>query len=125
MGEYKQFLQLTHTLLTYLETLSNRFVKAKETGEKGDFYEEVKPFADEVKEINDKWQMEAEKWIKTDKPKNIHMQQIDSTYEHVEILSVQAFFPDTSRSRFNSSIVSARYVLNNIIYLLTKEEGES
>ncbi|MFE8695701.1 YppE family protein [Cytobacillus sp. FJAT-53684] len=121
MQEYKELLQLTQTLLDYLDTLSNKYAEVKETGEKGDFYEEVKPFADEVKGINDAWKEEAIKWVKNVGPKNLYNQQIDSAHEHVETVSVQAFFPDTSRSRFNSSIASARYVLNNMIHLLIEK----
>lgn len=115
-------LQLTEHLLQYTKTSENTFKRVKEAGERGNFYQEVKPFADEVKAINDKWKNEATEWIKKHKPKNLHPQQIDSASEHIEMVSVQAFFPETSKTRFKNYVNSAKYVLNTLNGLLTAEK---
>ncbi|WP_102274791.1 YppE family protein [Cytobacillus massiliigabonensis] len=122
MKDYYELLQLTKKLLSYADTLLMKYLEVRETGKSGDFFGEVKPFADEVKEVNDAWKKEAYEWIKDVRPKNIYNQQIDSAYEHIETISVQAFFPNTSRSRFNDVIASAKFILTTIIHGI---EGES
>jgi len=124
MAKPTEFFQITEQLLMYVDTLSEKFKNVKETKKGGDFYTEVKPFADEVKYINDKWKEEAQFWIEKKSPKNIHMQQIESVHEHIEAISVQAFFPETSLTRFNNVIASTRYVLQSIILRLEEEKRE-
>ncbi|MBU8879058.1 YppE family protein [Bacillus sp. FJAT-29790] len=125
MNGDKELLQLTKQLLAYNAALSERFEKVKESGTSGDFYREVKPFADEVKEINDKWKTKAVKWVHANTPRNLYAGQIESAHEHMESISVQAFFPQTGRTGFINLAASSKYVLNHVIMLLTKEERES
>jgi hypothetical protein len=115
-------LRMTEMLLEYVEISDSRYKKVKESGEKGDFYNEVKPFADEVKSINDRWKEEARKWISIHKPRNLYSQQIDSAAEHIEMVSIQSFFPDASRTRFINYVNSAVYVLKQLIILLREEK---
>lgn len=122
MEDYNELLQLTQKLLSYTDTLSLKYIEVRETGKSGDFFGEVKPFADEVKEVNDAWKNKAYEWIKETGPKNLYAQQIDSAYEHIETVSVQAFFPNTSRSRFNDVMASAKFILNSVILEI---KGES
>ncbi|KAB2338284.1 YppE family protein [Cytobacillus depressus] len=114
---------LTKELINYINVITERFAEAKETGVAGDFFLEVKPFADEVKGVNDQWKKEAGKWVIQNKPKNLYSQQIDSVHEHIETISVQAFFPQTSRARFNHLVVSSNYVLNYLLQILLEEMG--
>lgn len=118
MNNHKELTSLTNQLLNYINKMSERYTKARESGLAGDFFQEVKPFADEVKVINEQWKKEAIEWIEQNRPKNLFSQQIESTHEHIETMSVQAFFPDTSRSRFFNLISSSNYVLNQILQLL-------
>lgn len=124
MEKQMELKQLTEQLLTYVDTITEKYVIVKETGKGGDFYNEVKPFADEVKRVNDNWRNKATQWVKERKPKNVYVQQIDSVHEHLETISVQAFFPETSRTRFNNLVASSKYVLTSVHQLL-KEERES
>ncbi|MBG9590761.1 hypothetical protein ABE26_26925 [Cytobacillus firmus] len=113
---------MTEMLLEYVEISDSRYKKVKESGEKGDFYNEVKPFADEVKSINDRWKGEAREWVSIHKPRNLYSQQIESASEHIEMVSIQAFFPETSRTRFINYVNSAVYVLKQLIILLSDEK---
>lgn len=115
---------LTLQLLTYMDTVEKKLESIKETGKSGDFFKEVKPFADEVERINDSWRKEAQLWVEKTRPKNIHVQQIDSTHEHINIISVQAFFPETSQTRFRNTVASVKYILNNLLSNLKEEERE-
>lgn len=121
MEDYKELLQLTQKLLAYTDSLSLKYIEVRETGESSDFFGKVKPFADEVKEVNDAWKNKAYEWIEETRPKNLYTQQIDAAYEHIETVSVQAFFPSTSRSRFNNVMASAKFILNSVILELKGE----
>lgn len=110
----EQLTLLTQQLLDYMDSISNTFEKVKASKERGDFFTEVKPFADAVKEVNDEWQLLARTWIKENMPKHLHEKQIESTYEQIEMLSVQAFYPDTSRTRFINTLQSVRFILNSL-----------
>lgn len=114
-------LALTNKLLEFTEQILEKFEEVKKTKEKGDFYEEVKPFAEQVREVKDEWQTLAKEWIEAKKPKYLHVKQIESASEQMELLSVQAFFPETSRTRFINYWQSARFILTSLKELLEKE----
>ncbi|MBX9972787.1 YppE family protein [Cytobacillus firmus] len=122
MNREKVLVQMTEQLLEYMEISDGRFKKVKESGEKGDFYSEVKPFADDVKSINDRWKEEALKWIGIHNPRNLYPQQIESASEHIEMVSIQAFFPETSKTRFINYVNSAEYVLKQLLKLVGEEK---
>ncbi|MDZ5473217.1 YppE family protein [Bacillus sp. 31A1R] len=114
--------QLTIIILEYTEVFLNKFTYAKENGTKGDFFHEVKPFADEVKLVNDQWKDVATKWVLQTRPKNIYVKQIESTHEQIETLSIQAFYSDTSRTRFINYLQSVQYILKVLLAELEKRE---
>ncbi|WP_257391418.1 YppE family protein [Cytobacillus gottheilii] len=120
--EIQRLLQQTEKLIEYVNRADEKYKEIKISGEKGDFYTEVKPFADEVKEVNDEWKQTVIQWIQTERPKNIHEQQIDSCHEHIEIISIQSFFPETSRTRFKNLVSSSIYVLQTIVLALDNED---
>ncbi|KAB2333644.1 YppE family protein [Bacillus mesophilum] len=122
MVEKQSLLQQTEKLIEYVKRADEKYKEIKLSGEKGDFYNEVKPFADEVKEINDQWKNTVIQWIHTERPKNIHEQQIDSCHEHIEIISIQSFFPETSRTRFKNLVSSSIYVLQTIVFALDNDK---
>lgn len=124
MDRTREFLQLTEKLLIYVETMEKTFKAVKKTEKGRDFFSEVKPFADKVKQVNDKWKEEGQVWIETKSPKNIHKQQIESVHEQIEATSVQAFFPETSLTRFKNTIASITYVLEKVILTMKEEKRE-
>jgi Bacterial domain of unknown function (DUF1798) len=107
----KELIQVTEELLVLSEKMISEYKSRRESGEKGDFYTEVKPFADEVKEKNDRWKDLSLDWIKDTKPKHIHLPQILNTFDNIEMLSVHCFFPESSYNRFISHFQSVSYVL--------------
>ncbi len=102
---------LTQKLLELNEEAMTHYKRVRDSGEKGDFYQEVKPFADEVKQYNDRWKEKMLLWAKTHKPKHLYPQQIMNTSENIEMTSVSCFFPETSYSRFISHHQSIQFVL--------------
>jgi hypothetical protein len=86
------------------------------------FHEEVKPFADEVLAVADKWKPLAKEWTADEKPKYVYPIQIHDTYENITIISVIAFQKDTKERRFNEMIKSIDYVLQAMIDQLKNNE---
>ncbi|MFB6466045.1 YppE family protein [Cytobacillus sp. Hz8] len=105
----------TFTLLDYTERMRSQYAKAKDGGIKGNFFEEVRPFANEVKEVNDKWREWARVFVKERKPRYINQNQIESAYDSIEMLSIQCFYPDTSRKRFVDQLKSVEFILTSIL----------
>jgi predicted nuclease with TOPRIM domain len=111
----EQLIYVTEELSASVEIMMNEYKKRRETGEKGDFYEEVKPFADRIKEMNDKWKELSLEWIKAERPKHLHFAQVMNTYDNIEMLSVHCFFPESSYNRFISHHQSVQYVLRTLL----------
>ncbi|TCN23084.1 YppE family protein [Mesobacillus foraminis] len=116
----KELMIKTKRLLSYNEKALLRFEQAKASGEKGDFYKEVKPFADNVKEEAEIWRKEASDWLMKHPQRNLHTRQILSAAENIEMVSIQAFFPETSRKRFIGHIQSIEFVLNSFLKALER-----
>ncbi|RLQ95139.1 YppE family protein [Falsibacillus albus] len=106
--------KLTNELIQLNQEAHNIYKHARETNQKGDFYTEVKPFADLVKSKGDEWESEALKWLSNQKQKNLHPIQIKNTNENIQMVSIQAFFPETSLKRFKSHVQSIEYVLKQV-----------
>lgn len=107
--------ELTETLLKYNEEAKLHFIHCRETGKQGDFYNEVKPFADKIKDCSEQWENKAMKWVMIERPKNIHPMQVKNTAENLQMVSVRAFFPDTSLKKFNSHIQSNDFILRRML----------
>ncbi len=87
-----------------------------------DFFQEVKPHADEIHQLLKVWQQEANKWIQKNRPKYMHTQQIASVVESMEQFVVQSFYKETSKKRFLDAIHSTSYTLKTFERLV--KEGE-
>lgn len=111
----QQVVRLSRKLLADTERAHKRFELSKQEGARGDFHTEVKPFADEVKESALQWKEATGKWVSENKPKNLHVNQIETAADYLEVISVQAFFPETSKKRFLDQIQSVEYILESAI----------
>jgi hypothetical protein len=109
-----QLEELTKNLLGYIEEAKAQYEKTKSSGIEGDFFLDVKPFADLVKSTLDEWIVMASKWVQTEKPSFINEKQLVTTYDHIEKISIQSFYPKTSRKIYLSSFQSAQFVLQSI-----------
>ncbi|WP_226676974.1 YppE family protein [Mesobacillus jeotgali] len=113
-------LALSKKLLVDVQTAHKRFQLSKEEGVRGDFHSEVKPFADDVKLAADEWRESAGQWVRNNRPKNLHANQIETAADYLEVISVQAFFPETSKKRFLDQIQSVEFILNSMIIAIEK-----
>lgn len=107
--------QLSSELLKCNEDAYQHFHHARETNTPGDFFSQVKPFADQVKQLCDEWEPTAVEWVLRNKPKNVYPMQIRNTAENMQMVSVRAFFPETSLKKFNSHIQSIDFVLRRLL----------
>lgn len=121
MGHDNQrIIDLSKALLERLDCSLKRFEASKSQGIRGDFHTEVKPFADEVKGLSSEWREAAKSWILEKRPKNLHANQIDTAADYLEVISVQAFFPETSKKRFYDQHQSVEFILNSMILAIDK-----
>ncbi|MEH7415121.1 DUF1798 family protein [Neobacillus drentensis] len=111
----EEIINLTEKLLFYNELFLKTYSEGRETGITHDFHSEIKPFADEVKETNDKWKKAMKEWLPTANTHYLHLKQIETTAGHIDQLSVQSFFPETSKSRFLNSHRAIEFILSEVI----------
>ncbi|OLS40275.1 DUF1798 family protein [Bacillus sp. MRMR6] len=107
--------ELTKKLINYNHFFLDTFQAAREKGNEADFYTVIKPFANEVKEVCDHWSISMKTWLKNNPKKHLHTKQIDTTTEHIEQLSIQAFFPKTSRSIFLNTQRTVDFFLREVL----------
>lgn len=109
---------LTRRLLDLTELAKQQYRDVKETGDSPDFEKIVKPFADDVRNTVNEWKVLAVKWINAERPNYVYENQINTTVNLMEALSVQVFFPNTSKKHVLSSIQSTEYVFNQLLTLI-------
>ncbi len=111
-------LKQTNQLIDITKQADQEYNNRRETKDKGDFYTEVKPFADHAHSILAEWKDAASDYLINQPKKNIHQNQIAATAENIELIVVQCFFPETSYKRFKSYIQSSLYVLEQLSTIL-------
>lgn len=116
MKNRERLKELTELLRTYNDQAYDQFVTySKSKDYEVDFYGQVKPFADNVKQTIDEWKPLVLEWINAERPKYVYHVQINDTYDNIEITSVTAWQKDTRRRRFINTIKSIDYVLETIL----------
>ncbi|MET3696073.1 uncharacterized protein DUF1798 [Bacillus oleivorans] len=118
-----KLLELTEALLQKTYQIKTIFEEVKKTNQERDFYQEVKPFADEVKAKLDQWEPLAIEWLKDNPVKHLHPQQITHTAENLDMISIQCFFPKTSLTRFRHYAESVEYVLKNLLLAIQNKKS--
>lgn len=112
----QEIINLTEQLLNLTKIAKEQFHKTKEIEKEGDFYGEVLPFSNEVKEIVSLWEGSVILWIQDQKAKNLTVRQIQSATEQIQTISVQAFYPRTSRKHFLNTVNSIEFVLKAVLF---------
>src|SRR4051812_33674500 len=96
----EEIIQLTEKLLAYNSLFMKYYLEGRESGLKHDFHEVIKPFANEVKEINDQWKHAMKKWLSETDHKHLHLKQIDTTSEHITSCQFNPFFRKQAKRDF-------------------------
>ena len=115
--------EITAELLEACEQAIERFYDMRERNLEPDFFNEVKPYADNMHTQLQIWRELAYEWIIVNKPKYMHKQQIDHAFDAMEQFFVQSFYKATSKKRFIQSVQSTKYTLTTLMRYV--EEGQS
>ncbi|WHY84410.1 YppE family protein [Neobacillus novalis] len=121
----EEIIHITETLLQHNRLFLEYYQEARETGITKDFHEVIKPFADEVKALTEQWKGIMIKWLAETSPKHIHLKQIDTTTEHIELLSIQCFFSNTSKKRFLDTNRTVEFFLQEILKEVGKDKRDA
>ncbi|RST58255.1 DUF1798 family protein [Siminovitchia terrae] len=113
--KYRHLEEMTRGLLEYNRQAAESYHHCRKTGKQSDFYKEVKPFADKVKAMSEEWEREAVQWVDDIRPKNLYPLQIKNTAENLQMVSIRAFFSNTSLKKFKGHIQSIEYILERIL----------
>ncbi|WP_243386648.1 YppE family protein [Bacillus kexueae] len=113
---------LTIWLLDKVEESKLRFEHTKREEKSFSFYEEVKPYCDEVHQTLQEWEVLAYQFIKQYHPKYVTKTQIEMCKEHIEQISVQSFYYQTSLKRFKDATQSAIFILETLIERAKEKE---
>ncbi|MEK1830210.1 DUF1798 family protein [Priestia megaterium] len=77
-------------------------------------FEEVKPYGDIFFKELDEWASLVTEWLKKERPKYIHVNQVETLKENLQNVVLQSFYPETREKRFKRcitqiSMCSSRY----------------
>jgi hypothetical protein len=102
----------TEELISLLEDAKEKFASRGEGAP--DFFSEVKPFADKVRDVCDEWLPLAEKFAQRTRANYIHVSQLSAAAENLQSLSISALQPDMRERRFKDLSSSVEYVLHQL-----------
>lgn len=116
LSKYDELIRLTEQLVELNKEALDQYINITKTkGCTPDFYHEVKPFADKVLAIAEKWKPLALQWVRDEEIKYLYPFQIEDVFENITIVSIQAFYKDTRKRRFIELIKAIDYVLETIL----------
>ncbi|GEK34117.1 YppE family protein [Kurthia sibirica] len=113
--------QITTELYKECDISWERFMMMREKNLEPDFFQEVKPYADHIQEKLKQWQDLSQQYIIENRPKWIHMVQINNACDAIEQFVVQSFYQKTSKKRFYQSIQSVKYTCETYLRFLNEE----
>ncbi|MCP1144314.1 YppE family protein [Lysinibacillus endophyticus] len=116
-----QLIEQTKLLLLECDASKDRFFKQRELDASPQFFEEVKPHADEIQLLLKDWKQNAMDWIKEKNPRYIHKMQIDNVEDAMNQFVVQSFYKETSKKRFLQSVQSVHYTLSFFLRYLMED----
>ncbi|MBK5425496.1 YppE family protein [Bacillus sp. TH30] len=108
---HEALIQSSEKLMQYNDEAN---VKKREMAEY-DFYKDMKPFVDIVDAELEMWKELAYRWIKEERPKYIHAQQIDQVYDNLQTNVLQCFVNKGKGKRFFETHQAISYTLQNIV----------
>lgn len=117
-----ELIEQSKQLIQECDASINRFYKQRELDATPQFFEEVKPYADNIQSLLLEWQQNALNWIKENRPKYMHESQIQNVVDAMNQFVVQSFYKETSKKRFIQSVQSVHYTLS---FFLRYLEGKS
>lgn len=112
-----KLIMFSKVLLQLIDDCKVRFELINQKPEKTEarFYNEVKPTFELVMNHANAWKPLAQAWVKKQKPKYIHLSQIESTIDNIEQVVLQSFYKDVNNQRFHNLHHSVEYIVNSIL----------
>lgn len=119
-----ELLEMTKKLIEECDASRNRFLKMRELDATPNFFDEVKPYADEIHELVMAWKASAIQWINEHQPKYMHVQQIENAADSMDKFVVESFYKETSKKRFFQTVHSVCFILTTLSRYLEENNGE-
>lgn len=107
--------QYTQQVIDECENCIVRFWQMRAADKTPDFFLDVKPHADKWHAQMAAWQQAAYIFIDKEQPKYMHRMQIDNAKEAFEQFIVQSFYKETSKKRFEQSVLSVKYTCTALL----------
>ncbi|MFD0768496.1 YppE family protein [Bacillus sp. CGMCC 1.60114] len=110
---YIELIEVTEKIIEYNdETIAKEREREKL---EFDFYHDIKPFVSKVDEGLEEWKQLALDWLNREKPKYIHVQQIEHVCTNLQSNSLQCFAQKINKKRFYETHQAIHYTLQNIL----------
>ncbi|MCR6106625.1 YppE family protein [Salipaludibacillus agaradhaerens] len=110
--EIEQLMKDTNKLKILNEQAYHLYHTFAQTEKEADFFHDVKPFADKVKNALKSWKPMVLKWIGKERPSYLHAEQIDQLEDNFEILAVTCFQKDAKKKKIMEQYKSIEYTLS-------------
>lgn len=110
----QDIVRLTEQLITLTEEANSIYDTVRKDGVEKDFYHEIKPFADQVKQVCEEWNQEMKKAMQIVTFNHLYPSQIEQASQNLQDVAIQSFFPKTSYKRFKSHVQSILFTLNHV-----------
>ncbi|MEH6941599.1 DUF1798 family protein [Bacillus sp. JJ722] len=104
----------TKDLNNILDEINLIYENARLTKDEPDFYKDIEPFANDVRNRAQKWYSSIKEVINHNETYIQGEKQLDQVVENICTLSVQAFQHRTSYNRFKSYFQSTKFLLKTI-----------
>lgn len=88
--------------------------ETRQEGYEVDFFGIVKPFADEIKVLCEKWLPLSEELIMFAQPKDLHINQLTQTVDNLEVVAIKSFYPETGLKKQIETFKAVTYVLEQV-----------
>ncbi len=116
--------QLSTALYNECDSCLGRFKQMREQDAEPDFFNDVKPYADEWHQKIDEWKQASLLFIRTERPKYVHQLQIDNAADGMGQVFVQSFYKETSKKRFVQTIQAAQYTIQTLLAAIDEKGDE-
>ncbi|WP_042346477.1 DUF1798 family protein [Bacillus massiliigorillae] len=110
----EEALLYTKELNKLLDDINEKYEKVRLTKEEADFYKDVEPYANSVRDRAQKWYESIQQVIENNEAYIQGERQVEQVVDNICTLSVQAFQYSTSYSRFKSYYQSTKFLLKTI-----------
>ncbi|OZM57314.1 hypothetical protein CIB95_07565 [Lottiidibacillus patelloidae] len=121
----KELKLVTLEIEQLITKMENNYNQVHENDKVFDFFSEIEPFVNSTESITMKWQALALDWIKHNNIKYIYKEQIDQTFENINILAVIHFQLDTRYKRFVDLVASVKYIIGTMRDHLALDKNEA